>query len=57
MTAGTLRDREDSMEVVTGRTWNYHGKSHENANVCSIEVLAGPHFREKRPQKQKKKNG
>ena len=29
MTAGTWRDRKGSMEVMSGRTWTYHGMSHK----------------------------
>ena len=39
---------------MTGRTWNYHGMNHKvlkNANVCSAQVLAASHFRQKRPQR------
>ena len=39
---------------MTGRTWNYHDmslKALKNANVCSAQVLAGSHFRQKRPHR------
>ena len=29
MTAGTWRDRKDSMEVMTGRAWHYRGINHK----------------------------
>ena len=29
MTARAWRDRKDSMEVMTGRTWHYHGMNHK----------------------------
>ena len=54
MTAGTLKDRKDSMELVTGRTWHYHGMNNDALRTISsvLHRFKRDHISDKkRPQR------
>ena len=53
VTAGTRRTKrlEGSYDWQNVELSRHESQSSENANVCSAQVLAGSHFRRKRPQR------